>query len=322
MPAARPPRSCTRAPPSPRHIPPTRPGRGGSGGREAPALSPGPSHLSGARPLTWDAGCRWPLWGPAGAQPAPRPANLRPAGLLVQPPGGSSRPATRGPSGPPPLPSAPAPTTTRSCPGAPWASAVGMPPPAPALHGACRAPGVHRGLGRAAILALTLRRGHGGGSPQLRGHRGPRGTGPEGKGAELACPGPSPAAAGGGAFPGCPEPGSQLPPAPGGLRQGSIPLDPASLLCPGWLDREWQTPPAPTSRLQTGPFWGVGVVPGWGPHMEGAGGLGFGFGFTQRRVGPAAPPFLLRLSCASFQGTKSPGARTGGWGPWQHLGRL
>lgn len=106
-------------------------GRGGSGGREAPALSPGPPHLSGARPLTWDAGCRWPLWGPVGAQPAPRPANLRPAGLLVQPPGGSSRPATRDPSGPPPLPSAPAPTTTRSCPGAPWASAVGTPPPRP-----------------------------------------------------------------------------------------------------------------------------------------------------------------------------------------------
>lgn len=182
MPAARPPRSCTRAPPSPRHIPPTRPGRGGSGGWEAPALSPGPSHLSGARPLTWDAGCRWPLWGPAGAQPAPRPANLRPAGLLVQPPGGSSRPATRGPSGPPPLPSAPAPTTTRSCPGAPWASAVGMPPPGPCaprrLPGSWCAPGAGEGCHPGADPTEGARWGE----PPTQGASWAKGNGAGGKG--------------------------------------------------------------------------------------------------------------------------------------------
>lgn len=120
------------------------------------------------------------------------------------------------------------------------------------------------------------------------------------------------------------EPGSQLPPAPGGPRQGSIPPDPASLLCAGWLDREWQIPPAPTSRLQTGPFWGVGVVPGWGPHMEGAGGLRLGFGFTllPLRSCPASPVPLSKGQKAREREREAggPGSTSGDCrkpSPWQ-----
>lgn len=64
------------------------------------------------------------------------------------------------------------------------------------------------------------------------------------------------------------------------------------------------------------------LLGGGGRSRLGATHGGSGWATVRVRVYAAAPPFVPRLSCASFQGTKSPGKRTGGWGPWQHLGRL
>ena len=141
MPAAWPPRSCTRAPPSPQHIPPTRPGARGLWGAGGARPLPGPAPPVGSQAPHLGRGVLLAALGPCRGAASP-PTCQPQAGILVQPPGGSAaspfaqhilRALTPRPMWPlRPSPSSFRPSTTRppaaARDGAQWASAVGMPP--------------------------------------------------------------------------------------------------------------------------------------------------------------------------------------------------
>lgn len=144
----------------------------------------------------------------------------------------------------------------------PWGAAT----PGPcSLHTCCA-----RGWGRAPSWCRPHREGRteGSGDPRLRGDSRAGGWGWRrvGEGGELSCPGPSLAAAVGGALLGCPGGrgaphclSSLLP--LGGSRERSIPQHPTSLHCPlSWTDGR---------RPPQGSRWVPGLIPGWGP-MKGA----------------------------------------------------